>query len=69
MLLTPLHLSTVLYQTDKREKTGKLQTKQYSSRYLRSIGNESTFTLLPFFKGLGYMKPITMDSCKNTVSA
>jgi hypothetical protein len=69
MLLTLLHLSTVLYQNDKREKTGKLQTKQYSFGYLRSIAKESTFTLLSFFKGLGYVKPITMDSCKNTVSA
>jgi hypothetical protein len=67
MLLTLLQLSTVLYQNDKREK--KLQTKQYSFGYLRSIAKESTFTLLSFFKGLGYVKPITMYSCKNTVSA
>jgi hypothetical protein len=65
----PLHLSTVLYQNDKRKKTGKLQTKQYPFGYLRSIANESTFTLLLSFKGLGYVKSITMDSYKNTVFA
>ena len=66
MLLTPLHLSTRLCRKDKREKTWKLQTKQHCFRYLRSIAKESTFTLPSFFKGLGYVKPITMDSCKNT---
>jgi hypothetical protein len=65
----PLHLSTVLYPNDKREKAEKLQTKQYSFGYLRNIANESTFTLLLFFKGLGYVKPITMNSYKNNVFA
>jgi len=69
MILIPLHLSTVLHQKGNREKTVKLQTKQYFFQYLRSIAKESTFTLLSFFKEFGYVKPITMDSRKNTASA
>ena len=61
MLHTLVHLSTFLYQ-NKREKTGKLQSKQYSFEYFRSIAKRSTFTLLLFFEVSGYVGPATPDS-------